>query len=117
MAISVVRLGSPRAEREGPRLGTVRRPPRGVKKRDYARLGHYDAWLPELSPSAKLVKLAQSGDWSKFARLYRREMRAQARLIGVLAASEAANDHGVDHQDRPSRQQAEHDHHQQRLAH
>ena len=53
MSIAVVRLGSPRAAREGPRLGTVRRPPRGVRKQDYGRLDYYDLWLPELAPSAE----------------------------------------------------------------
>ena len=51
MAISVVRLGSPRAANEGPRLGTVRRPPRGVKKEDFASRDFYDVWLPDLSPT------------------------------------------------------------------
>jgi len=64
----------------------VRRPPRGVKKKDYAKLGFYDVWLPELAPSAKLVKLAQAGDWAKFARLYRREMKEQRHLIALFAA-------------------------------
>jgi uncharacterized protein YeaO (DUF488 family) len=92
MAIAVVRLGSPRHRNEGPRIGTVRRPPRGVKQRDYAKLDYYDVWLPDLSPSAKLVRLAQSGEWTKFTRLYRREMREQSRLLGLLAAlSRTAN--------------------------
>lgn len=86
MAISVVRLGSPRGKSEGLRVGTVRRPPRGVNKADFSKRDFYDVWLPELSPSAKLVKLAKSGDWSKFVRLYRGEMRAQSRLIELLAA-------------------------------
>jgi len=62
MAIRIVRLGTPRASGEGVRLGTVRRPPRGVKKQDYGRCDFYDAWLPELAPSAALVKsiLAES---------------------------------------------------------
>lgn len=87
MTIKVVRLGSPRAKAEGPRLGTVRRPPRGVKKSDYSRLGYYDLWLPELSPSARLVKLAQKGDWKKFEGLYRREMAQPGpqRLLELLA--------------------------------
>jgi uncharacterized protein YeaO (DUF488 family) len=84
MAISVVRLGSRRGEHEGPRLGTVRRPPRGVKRRDYAKLGYYDVWLPELSPSAKLIKIALA-DWKRFARLYRQEMREREHLLEVLA--------------------------------
>jgi uncharacterized protein YeaO (DUF488 family) len=85
--IRVVRLGSPRARGEGPRLGTVRRPPRGVKKSDYAKRDYYDLWLPDLSPSAPLVKKAQQ-NWTGFAKAYRREMRAPAaaRLLQLLAA-------------------------------
>ena len=85
--IRVVRLGSPRAGDEGLRLGTVRRPPRGVKKSEYAKRDYYDLWLPDLSPSARLVNKAQR-DWSGFAKAYRREMRAAAceRLLELLAA-------------------------------
>src|SRR5688500_357452 len=96
MAISIVRLGSPRARHDGPRLGTARRPPRGVKKTDYARLDYYDAWLPDLAPSAGLFKWATSQPVTpergrQFAARYRREMREPAaqRLIGVLAALSA----------------------------
>lgn len=93
MAIRIVRLGSPRQKGEGPRIGTARRPPRGVRKSDYARLDYYDVWLPELAPSQRLVSwgLAQPWTdtrWKRFARNYRREMsepRAQ-RLLGLLAA-------------------------------
>jgi uncharacterized protein YeaO (DUF488 family) len=102
MAISIVRLGSPRARHEGPRLGTVRRPPRGVKKQDYARLDYYDAWLPDLAPSAALFKWATATPltadrWRQFAARYRREMRepGAARLIGVLAALSAQADFAV----------------------
>lgn len=84
MTISVVRLGSPRGKAEGPRLGTVRRPPRGVRTTDYAKLDYYDVWLPELSPSAKLIKSALA-DWKRFARLYRQEMRQREHLLEVLA--------------------------------
>jgi uncharacterized protein YeaO (DUF488 family) len=86
MAIRIVRLGSTRSKGEGPRLGTVRRPPRGVRKGDYARLDYYDQWLPLLSPSAPLVKRA-SADWARFARDYRREMSQPAprQVIGLLA--------------------------------
>ena len=80
MAISVVRLGSRRAKDEGPRIGTVRRPPRGVKKQDYAKLDYYDVWLPELAPSAELIKTALA-DWRGFAKRYRREMRERRHLI------------------------------------
>ena len=60
MSLRVVRLGTPRSPGEGPRLGTVRRPPRGVKKQDYARLDYFDLWLPDLAPSAPLVSYALS---------------------------------------------------------
>lgn len=92
MSIRVVRLGTPRSADEGLRLGTVRRPPRGVAKADFSRLGWYDAWLPELSPSAELVKLAQAAqndaEWAAFARRYRAEMgKPEAEhLLGLLAA-------------------------------
>ena len=92
MSIRVVRLGSGRAKDEGLRVGTVRRPPRGVKKERLAAGDWYDVWLPQLAPSAELVKEAQSSDspaaWSRFARKYRREMATpeNARLLGLLAA-------------------------------
>jgi uncharacterized protein YeaO (DUF488 family) len=102
MAIRVVRLGSPRAAGEGLRLGTVRRPPRGVKKQDYARLDYYDLWLPDLAPSATVVSDAMSADWTparwaKFARRYRAEMRApdKQRLIALLAAMSKRTDLSV----------------------
>lgn len=60
MAIRVVRLGTPRAKNEGLRLGTVRRPPRGVGKQDYARRDYFDVWFPDLAPSAPLVSYALS---------------------------------------------------------
>lgn len=93
MPIRIVRLGTPRVAGEGPRLGTVRRPPRGVKKSDYARLDYYDLWLPELAPSAALVSSAvhqawTSSRWRQFDRRYRREMAAPSarHLIDALAA-------------------------------
>ena len=64
MAIRVVRLGTPRAPREGLRLGTVRRLPRGVRKTDYARLDYFDLWLPELAPSALLAFLSRDANFS-----------------------------------------------------
>ena len=91
--IRVVRLGTPRSADEGLRLGTVRRPPRGVKKSDYARLDYYDVWLPELAPSAPLVSYALSvpwtdARWKTYARRYRSEMAKPpaSRLLEVLAA-------------------------------
>ena len=93
MSLRIVRLGTARALGEGPRIGAVRRPPRGVAKRDYARRNFYDAWLPELSPSQRLVSWALSEPWTgrrwaRFARQYRREMTQSApqHLIALLAA-------------------------------
>jgi uncharacterized protein YeaO (DUF488 family) len=92
MALRIVRLGSPRAAGEGLRLGTVRRPPRGVPKAEFATRDYYDLWLPLLSPSADLVKQAQGAqtprDWAAFERAFRREMAAPepAQLLDVLAA-------------------------------
>jgi uncharacterized protein YeaO (DUF488 family) len=64
MALRVVRFGTPRVRDEGIRLGTVRRPPRGVRKGDFARRDYFDVWLPELAPSAELVSWALSQDWT-----------------------------------------------------
>ena len=92
MAIRVVRLGSPRIPGEGLRLGTVRRPPRGVPKSEYAVRNFYDIWLPELSPSEALLKQALQASeeraWQNFTRRYRAEMRRPEarRLLGLLAA-------------------------------
>ena len=94
--IRVVRLGTPRAKGEGLRIGTVRRPPRGVKKEDYARLDYYDLWLPDLAPSPKTIALAHK-DWKRFTRAYEREMKAPAaqRLLGLLAALSRQTDFSV----------------------
>ena len=92
MAIRVVRLGSPRTPGEGLRLGTVRRPPRGVPKAEHASRDFYDVWLPDLAPSERLVKQAlQASDeraWRGFAKRYRAEMKRPeaARLLALLAA-------------------------------
>lgn len=92
MSISIVRLGTARKRDEGLRIGTVRRPPRGVSKADFGRLNYYDVWFPNLSPSAELVKeaLAAKDDrtWAAFARKFRREMSApdRSRELDVLAA-------------------------------
>lgn len=93
MAIRIVRLGSPRAEGEGLRLGTVRRPPRGVPKAEFASRGFYDVWLPEVAPSEPLVKAAlQARDrpagWQSFVRRYRSEMRRPeaSHVLDLLAA-------------------------------
>ena len=102
MAIRVVRLGTPRRAGEGIRLGTVRRPPRGVRAADYASRDYFDVWLPELAPSAPIVKWAlsepwTSARWSTYARRYRREMSAPAprHLLALLAALSATTDLSV----------------------
>jgi uncharacterized protein YeaO (DUF488 family) len=91
--IQIVRLGTPRLPNEGLRLGTVRRPPRGVKKLDYARLDYYDVWLPELSPSPLLFSWMMGANitdarWKNFARRYQGEMKKPEpqRLLALLAA-------------------------------
>ena len=93
MAIRVVRLGMPRRKSEGLRIGTVRRPPRGVRKQDYAKRNYFDVWLPELAPSAPLVSWLFSQPitpqrWALYTKRYRKEMRepAASRLIALLAA-------------------------------
>ena len=92
MTIRIVRLGTPRFKGEGLRIGTVRRPPRGVRKSEYAARNWYDLWLPQLAPAAETVKLglaSQSpGQWAAFARRYRKEMAAvdNRRLLDLLAA-------------------------------
>lgn len=92
MAIRVVRLGSDRIEGEGLRIGTVRRPPRGVPKERYASENWYDVWLPNLAPGPELVKEAQGAttqrEWRAFVRKYRAEMaRPEARHpLALLAA-------------------------------
>src|SRR5580704_6796061 len=92
VAIRIVRLGSERLPGEGLRLGTVRRPPRGVRKSEYAAKNYYDVWLPSLAPSPDLVKQALNArsdrDWKRFVGKYRREMAAtdESVLLEVLAA-------------------------------
>ncbi len=92
MAIRVVRLGTERVPDEGSRLGTVRRPPRGVRKEEFARQNFYDVWLPDLAPTAPLVSWALSEPWTdarweKYRKAYLREMNRpeQKRLISLLA--------------------------------
>ena len=92
MSIRVVRLGSVRADGEGLRIGTVRRPPRGVPKDRFASDNWYDVWLPNLAPSAELVKEAQAAAtpraWDIFKRKYRAEMAVPeaSRVLDLLAA-------------------------------
>jgi uncharacterized protein YeaO (DUF488 family) len=92
MPIFIVQLGTPRKRSEGLRLGTVRRPPRGVPKSDFSRLDYYDVWFPNLAPSAGLVQEAlQASDeraWAAFGRKFRHEMNVpdRSRELDVLAA-------------------------------
>ena len=92
MPIRIVQLGSPRAPGEGLRMGTVRRPPRGVPKSEFASRDYYDVWLPNLAPSAELVTeaLAAESDkaWAAVRRKYRAEMKQPdaGHLLDMLAA-------------------------------
>ena len=102
MGIHVVQLGTPRDPGEGLRLGTVRRPPRGVRKEEYARRNYFDVWLPELAPSAPLVSWALSQPftskrWAVYERRYKSEMRQPAarRLIALLAALSSQADFSI----------------------
>ena len=99
MALRIVRLGSPRVAGEGLRLGTVRRPPRGVPKAEWASRGFYDVWLPELAPSEPLLKQALAradtdAAWKGFVRRYRAEMKRPdaSHALDLLAALS----HGTD---------------------
>jgi uncharacterized protein YeaO (DUF488 family) len=91
MTVRIVRLGTARGRDEGVRIGTVRRPPRGVPKSEFAAQDWYDVWCPELAPSAGLVKSAQSAstdrEWAAFKKRYRAEMAApeRGRLLELLA--------------------------------
>ena len=92
MAISVVRLGTARMKKEGLRIGTVRHPPRGVPKSEYATQNWYDVWLPDVAPSPDLMKLGRAVEsdkqWAVFVRKYRKEMAhpEKSRILDLLAA-------------------------------
>ncbi len=102
MAVRIVRLGTPRVPGEGLRLGTVRRPPRGVRKSQYGSLDYFDVWFPNLAPSAELVAWAKlepftERRWRTYAKRYRTEMGKpeNARLLDVLAALSHQTDFSV----------------------
>ena len=101
MAARIVRLGSARLKDEGLRIGTVRRPPRGVPKTKFGSENWYDLWLPELSPSEATVKLGQKAetdaDWKAFARRYEKEMSAPtaSRVLDLLVALSRDTDFAV----------------------
>lgn len=92
MSIRVVRLGSPRHAHEGTRIGTVRRPPRGVPKAEFSSQDWYDVWYPELAPSVETMKLGQDAfdakQWTAFGKRYRSEMAEPhaRRTLELLAA-------------------------------
>ncbi|MEO6747734.1 MAG: DUF488 family protein [Caldimonas sp.] len=92
MVVRVVRLGSARAPDEGTRIGTVRRPPRGVPKAEFAAQNWYDVWFPNLAPSVETMKLGQTAEtpaqWTAFTRKYRTEMAApdNSHAIALLAS-------------------------------
>jgi uncharacterized protein YeaO (DUF488 family) len=92
MSIKIVRLGTPREKDEGLRIGTVRRPPRGVRKEDFASKNFYDVWFPNLSPSETLLKEAQAArdekSWQAFKRKFIAELKlpAASKDLDLLAA-------------------------------
>jgi uncharacterized protein YeaO (DUF488 family) len=92
MSLRIVQLGSPKYRDEGIRFGTVRRPPRGVKKSDYAKLDFFDVWLPNLSPSEELLRKTKIGEdgtgWRTFERSFRAELKQpdKSHLLDALAA-------------------------------
>lgn len=101
MAVRIVRLGSKRAQGEGLRIGTVRKPPRGVPKSAFASQNWYDVWFPELAPSPNTVRLGQAAEtdkqWATFARRYRTEMARgpASRALDLLAALSHQTDFSV----------------------
>jgi uncharacterized protein YeaO (DUF488 family) len=101
MSVRIVRLGTDRLPGEGLRVGTVRRPPRGVAKSEYASKNFYDVWLPTLAPRPETVKLAQNAkserEWVRFMRKYRTEMAAPENraLLDLLAALSHQTDFAV----------------------
>lgn len=101
MSVRVVRLGTPRLPGEGLRIGTVRRPPRGVPKAQFSKQNWYDVWFPTLAPTVPTMKLGQSAktaaQWSAFARKYRAEMAAPAarHVLELLATLSHSTDFSV----------------------
>lgn len=92
MSVQIVRLGTTRKSNEGLRIGTVRRPPRGVKKSEYASQNWYDVWLPNVAPTAELMRQGQTAEsdkeWSRFVKKYRSEISSpdKSRILDLLAA-------------------------------
>lgn len=92
MTVHIVRLGTKRIPDEGIRIGTVRRPPRGVPKSEYSAQNWYDVWFPNLSPSPQTLKLGQNArtenQWKAFLQKFRAEMTTSenSRILDLLAA-------------------------------
>ena len=101
MTLRIVRLGSPRTADEGTRIGTVRRPPRGVPKAEFASRDFYDVWFPNLAPSLETMKLGQAAetpaDWAAFTKKYRTEMSAPEaqHALALLATLSAQTNFSV----------------------
>lgn len=101
MSVRIVRLGSPRHAREGLRIGTVRRPPRGVPKAEFSSGNWYDVWFPNLAPSVETMKLGQAAEtpaqWTAFVKKYRAEMTAPeaGHSLALLAALSRTSDFSV----------------------
>ncbi|WP_028838495.1 MULTISPECIES: DUF488 domain-containing protein [Thermomonas] len=101
MSVRIVRLGTPRLPAEGLRIGTVRRPPRGVPKSEFAKRDFYDVWLPTVAPSQAAMDIAHAAvtakDWANFFRHYRSEMKRPdaAHAIALLAALSQGTDFSV----------------------
>lgn len=101
MTVRIVRLGSPRHAGEGTRIGTVRRPPRGVAKSQFSAQNWYDVWFPTLAPSAPVVKLALDAttprEWAEFVRKYKAEMAAPeaSHALDLLATLSHTSDFSV----------------------
>jgi len=101
MSVRIIHLGSPRVNGEGLRIGTVRRPPRGVPKSEFASQNFYDVWLPNLAPSEQLLKAGRAADdgvaWRRFVRRYESEMKVpdNSRVLDLLAALSHSADFSV----------------------
>ena len=101
MSVRVVRLGTPRLPKEGTRIGTVRRPPRGVPKAQFSTQNWYDVWFPTLAPSVSAMRLGQAAStpsqWASFARKYKAEMAAPeaSRSLDLLAVLSHTADFSV----------------------
>jgi uncharacterized protein YeaO (DUF488 family) len=101
MSVRIVRLGAPRAPGEGIRIGTVRRPPRGVPKAEFSKQNWYDVWFPNLAPSVETMKAGQNAEtpaqWAAFTRKYKAEMAAPGPKhdLELLAALSQTSDFSV----------------------